>query len=688
MEGALNAKRIATYSLLAHINNSTVGIKDLSEIFVPLVKRVVSRMSADGVSKGGSILEIKTLVDATYQFDIPFPLLTKIVKKISDEENTPDALNFAFHKDGSFIIKSFTFADYEEVMIDNDSEIELLNDGYQKYLRLNALEPSQQPTIFEFLDSNRLALSEYFAHKKALQPQTDFIVQANFVNSVKDIPKLFGVLRKVYLGSIITSYLEVDYGELKTNLEFILDTNFVISLLDLNSVGSTHTCRQIIEICKRLKYRVAILDVTVDETKALIHRTAETYETTFLAKKIDPESIYNACDRRNLQPTDLERLASKLEEILFSEFGVQLIANTEKFQNIARYSTEYIKYLEIRGSKLSALHDATAITYIKEKRGKKAKKFEDATVWFVTNTSHALSHLRTTDYLSEIIRAEDLVNLLWLTNPNVKALETVEIGLTRMVSCAIENSLPSARVIKELDDNIQKYARERIAPEDIVRVAKKIANNTLVSLESLNKKAVESPEQFIKELQQISDRQKVDEQQREREIKEFLIQLRQESEDKLRKASDKLQNFHESELSRAIDDFGRKISETKESSQHKDQALKQSYDSLKKVHASIVNSAENFATRTITLCFGLPVLALIVLWTIIGWSKFESWTFLLTLAPSLIGYIYWIIKRKQYSINSCWEDLKGYKYSKLISSRDFDIHHFQRLQEMFSNRPK
>lgn len=42
----MDTNRVIVYSLLAHINNSlsNKSIKDLSDIFVPLVKRVISKL--------------------------------------------------------------------------------------------------------------------------------------------------------------------------------------------------------------------------------------------------------------------------------------------------------------------------------------------------------------------------------------------------------------------------------------------------------------------------------------------------------------------------------------------------------------------------------------------------------------------------------------------------------------------
>jgi hypothetical protein len=112
----MSTNRIVTYSLLAHINNKTSSksIKDLSDIFVPLVKRVISRLYQQGVNKG-LIDDLKKEVDAVYSFDIPYPTLTKIVKKIANETNNDEGNDFVFYNDRSFIIKKFVFSEYEEL---------------------------------------------------------------------------------------------------------------------------------------------------------------------------------------------------------------------------------------------------------------------------------------------------------------------------------------------------------------------------------------------------------------------------------------------------------------------------------------------------------------------------------------------------------------------------------------------
>lgn len=61
----------------------------------------------------------------------------------------------------------------------------------------------------------------------------------------------------------------------------------------------------------------------------------------FFPKLINPEDIYKACERRNLNRNDLERIADNLENILVDEYSILQIPYTVKYQNLAKSSTEY-----------------------------------------------------------------------------------------------------------------------------------------------------------------------------------------------------------------------------------------------------------------------------------------------------------------------------------------------------------
>src|SRR6202000_1887123 len=119
--------------------------------------------------------------------------------------------------------------------------------------------------------------------------------------------------------------------------------------------------------------------------------------------------------------------------------------------------------------------------YVKEKRDIRFTydNVFKAKCWFVTNTHQNVAIPNNDRGLPEIIRADDMLNVLWLSNPNVTALvgssELSVLGLTRLVSNTISYSLPSTRVLKMLDENFTKYGGTSITADDTLMVASMIA---------------------------------------------------------------------------------------------------------------------------------------------------------------------------------------------------------------------
>jgi hypothetical protein len=341
------------------------------------------------------------------------------------------------------------------------------------------------------------------------------------------------MIKNIYLGSIISSYIEYQTKPININIELIFDTNFLISLLDLNTPESTHTCNKLVQISKSIGYNLKVLDITISETRNLLERRADNFNNAFLAKNIDPEDIYNACNRNNLNKTDLQNIADNLEE-KFKLLDIDVIPHTDKYQKIARFSKEFEKLKSLRNNEFAALHDATVLTYVKDKRNNKPiKDFDKVNCWFVNNSSSWQSSesliSNGTKHQPETIRAEDFINILWLSNPNInKQLsgdDLADIGITRMISCTLNETLPKSAIIRELDNNIKKYAAEVISDKDIIRVATRITNRNLKNLEELNHIADVNSEEFIKRLQKEADIEREESENRIKELQEFIQHL-------------------------------------------------------------------------------------------------------------------------------------------------------------------
>src|SRR5690606_14327710 len=103
--------------------------------------------------------------------------------------------------------------------------------------------------------------------------------------------------------------------------------------------------------------------------------------------------------------------------------------------------------------------------------------------------------------------------------------DLAEIGLTSIVSLTLNKNLPKSQILRELDDNIHKYAKEEISDTDIVRVATRITNKQLKDIEELNLLAEKDKEQFVKRLEDEAAKQKRLEESRIKKLEKVFEEI-------------------------------------------------------------------------------------------------------------------------------------------------------------------
>ncbi|MGE4282830.1 MAG: hypothetical protein AB7G87_03840 [Clostridia bacterium] len=677
----MKENRIITYSLLAHINDHSSSIKDLGDIFVPLVKRVISKISARGINKGLTD-DFKHVFDDMYSLDIPYPILKKIVHKISNEVNQDNPGDFILHDDGSFLLRKHSFSDYEEIIKIQEEEVALLEQAYNEYLKDNEYNVSGNCTIFDFLDKNKMSLSQFFANNDSsldLQNDEDFIIQAKFVKNIMSDTKIYNVLRKIYLGSIISTYLEANYGKSQdTNVEFLLDTNFIMSILDLHSPESTHTCRKIVHICKQLGYKVSALNFTIEETKALLERTAESNNYS-LADMLDPESTFNACERNHYGKTDIQRFAARISNILENEFGINIVTISKYYRQETQKTELYKRLQRRRHNPNGALHDSVAIRYVQERRHINIRYFFEANSWFVTDTkTETPALIKRNGYLPEIIRAEDLVNILWLTHPTsaIKSKELSDMCLTKLIAGTLNNTQPSTRLLKELDENIQKYAKHTVSHEDIARVGIAIANRTVSNLDELNTAGKQGKEQFIKELKAVIDsikqNEKTDKENMNKIISDYQV---------------KLQSMHDDTESLIAATKENLFAQNKEIIESKRLALDEatnSYEKMKITKNLIDKTSISYAKiHLVIYCIvNMVYFGIIGLLTIkFGWNIMEPVVYFAGVIIVIVNIAYIAITGHDWNVSNLYSHYIDKYTNKLYEENDFNIKEFQSYEE-------
>jgi hypothetical protein len=508
----MNINKIVTYSLLAHINDSHQGIKDLGEIYIPLVKRVLALLEIEGV-KSGLIDQIKQKFNNEYGLNIPTPLLKKIMVRIASEVNDLGNSNFIVYKnDGAFIISNFSFKDFDFFMKDQQYEVEKMEKQYKNFLRQNNLDVSIEPSIFEYLDNNRNCLSAFFDNSSydVCIEYDKYINQVRFINSIRLDRDSYNILKRVYLGSIISCYLEFDNLDIcSSNIILLLDSNFIISLLDLHKPEDTETCKIILEISGKHKYSICVMDHTLQETTNLLDTKADNYENAGQEDLLN-DDFYTSCIRKGYKRTKIQQLARNLKvelENIFGEKGCsfQFIKTNDRDAIRIKEGKIYNTLKERPYNKNGALHDAMAIDYIRSSRFKlginKTKNFFDGCCWFITY-DRSINRLLNSHNggLGECISPDYLVSLLWLSYPGVNGRKLGNAGLTKLISNSIDNSINKAKVFTDLYDNIKRFETDKINEDDLASLACGVADNTITTLDIIEINEQPNKEAFFNTL--------------------------------------------------------------------------------------------------------------------------------------------------------------------------------------------
>ncbi|WP_373811042.1 hypothetical protein [Porphyromonas macacae] len=522
-------KRAVAYSFLAHIRNNGTLAQGQLDIFVPIVKNALSELYPDGAVKGAKISEIADTLAEKFGLSIPPPVMQFLMNKIAHEVNEQSGMeDMQVFGDGSFIIRKFAFEEYKEQLQKCKDSVKSVLGLFKKFCSLYKYSSNADDitSLIKFIEQNQIEISRYLSGGDG-EDTADYCLAAQFVQTFRQSSQIYDTLRDIYLGLMLTNYLTYQPLEVKMNVEVLVDTNFIVSLLDLNTAESTKTCRVFVDTAQSLGYSFRVLKDTIEEFQNLLMSKAKGLNKALVVRYINEEDIYNACDRRNLSCSDLERISDKIETILSEEFNIQPIPYTEKFKKTAKFSEEYKLFKKIRGNDTSAMHDAIAVLYVKDKRGNKPiYDFEKVNCWFVNNSINSRSEDRdfepknsrkTRAPLPETIRVDYLLNIIWLSNPSKGILnaEQLNIGISSMVSYALNTSLPKSRVIKELDENIQKYKDDfSITDKDVVYLSTRIAQRQIEDIEALNNIAEEDGEKFAQKVKEEALKQANEEAER------------------------------------------------------------------------------------------------------------------------------------------------------------------------------
>ena len=243
-------------------------------------------------------------------------------------------------------------------------------------------------------------------------------------------PEQFNTLRDLILGSTLAGLLRRRHISDATRrfkpATLYLDTNFILSVFGLRFPIQ---CRPALELIQLLnenpRFTLHVLDFTLEEIFVLLRGFAREEKKYPAGIKID--SLYASMKYNKWTTSRVTEFISRIEEEL-EAFGINVLTTGIRLEdtplpdpNVVNRYTEYKPEQSRRGR----AHDLQAIDMVGKLRKFKARRVEDAGVFFLTEdarlSNYAFIELghKKHETISEVMPDRLLTNLLWLKDPQV-----------------------------------------------------------------------------------------------------------------------------------------------------------------------------------------------------------------------------------------------------------------------------
>ena len=499
---------LATYSLLSFIQDSQKEDKSKSilQLFIPIVQDTLNWMLSQnantGEIKGKSTLEIRDVIKMRFELEIPPFALNSILSLIDTDEN-----RFVINADKSFIIKAGYSNGIDKQYESQKKRISLLKKNYKSFCyRENVNFEFQELVTFIQDQKNRI-----FEGNSTQITDQRYYVSKYVAEKIRTKDTYYKTICNIYLGGIITSYLSFTITERVMDTELLLDTNFYISLCNLNTEESYETCKQLFETARNLGFRFSILQRTIEQIRILLTNRIKNFECRSSRAAWDESDIHAACVRRGMNSSsDLQLYKDGIMNDLASK-GINVINDTMIRPDIekASKSEEYHSLKVIRRNSESALNDVIAQTYVEHKRSsKKIAEFSDVNCWFLTNATSFNKHeLEIPVWQRKSINAADLLLLLWYANPSLDLGNTTSMLAMSSLSANIlryrSEKGPAAKIVDKIQHRVaQLQTNGLVTQEAIAKLCIRMSEGCIDETEA-NRLVSMPTSEFIKYVEQI-----------------------------------------------------------------------------------------------------------------------------------------------------------------------------------------
>ena len=499
---------LATYSLLSFIQDSQKEDKRKSilQLFIPIVQAtlnwMLSKKANTGIIKGKSTLEIRDAIKLRFELEIPPVALNSILSLIDTDKN-----RFTINSDKSFIIKD-GYANSIDIQYANQKQwISQLTKDYKSFCNREKVDFDFQELVTFIQDQkNRI-----FDGNPTQITEQKYHVSKYVAEKIRKKDEYYKTICNIYLGGIITSYLSFTITERVMDTELLLDTNFYISLCNLNTEESYETCSQLFETARNLGFRFSILQRTIEQIKILLTNRIKNFEYRSSRAAWDESDIHAACVRREMNSSSELQLYK--DDIMndLAQKGINVIhdAMIKTYIDKASKSEEYRSLKAIRRNPESALNDVIAQKYVEHKRAsKKIAEFSDVNCWFLTNSTSFNKHeLEIPVWQRKSINAADLLLLLWYANPSLDLRNTTSMLAMSSLSANIlryrSEKCPTARIIDEIQNKVAKLQiNNHVTQEAIAKLCIRMSEGCIDETEA-NRIVSMPTSEFVEYVQHI-----------------------------------------------------------------------------------------------------------------------------------------------------------------------------------------
>lgn len=525
----MNENLLSSYSFLASLNEN--GTDLYKAVYIPMCKRALSLFAKEHPT--GTDEQIQEVIKKNFSIDIPLLVTRKLIHKVSDDLSRRDKGKFDFKifEDGkSFQFKSFAFNEIEECYEREKRNANALQLAFETFLNEKETSINETPTFSSFILRYKNRLSSFLSGKtislEGVVEEESYMVHARFLQFIeKNNDELYKVVKRVFVGSLIASYLESEMdvsAKSENKINYYLDSKVVLEALDLQRKENTKPTQELLKLIKSTGGNIRVLDVTVKEIYSIIDAAVQRFN-----RDTPTTTINEACVRNAKSKTWLLNLNGNLEDILSKQLQADIskVPETE----IKKYSeSDDVKQLKkIWFRKNAAEHDVIAYLYVRERRKQDTNKklYQKASSWFVSENSRLLNfniERKLNGNTNEVILPQELTSLLFLQNPQKYSPQISNIGLNELISQTLTDEYPSMDIINEFDTAIQENVD--VTDAEYEYIASEISQYSTIQLQKLVEQSVSNPENFKSSIHSIianTEKKKSEEEEKRRKQREI-----------------------------------------------------------------------------------------------------------------------------------------------------------------------